>query len=203
MGSWLRLVRQKGVFVEVSGICITCERMNSEQMGGEQNMDKTMVLNTIQTEWEQFESLLAPLDETQVCTPTLEGGWSIKDIMAHIASWENICSRWLEQCIRGETPRPTERVDDQSNERIYHENRDCSLDEVQHFFQQVHEQFLQKVERLFSTLTQEDITTSHRFAWTEFWPGSSLLAVIADNSYEHYQDHAQQIRRWLDSSRMA
>jgi hypothetical protein len=43
------------------------------------------------------------------------------------------------------------------------------------------------------------IWTKTPFAWTEHWPGFSLLAVIADNSYEHYQDHAQQIRRWLDT----
>ena len=46
---------------------------------------------------------------------------------------------------------------------------------------------------------EEDLNAPHRFAWTETWPGYSLIAVIADNSYEHYHDHAQQIRRWLDA----
>lgn len=160
-------------------------------------MDKTTLLATIQREREQLETLLAPLDETQMCTPTLEGGWTLKDVLAHIASWERICSGWLEQCSRGQTPQPTERVDDQSNERIYQENRDRSLRDVQDLFQQTHEQFLQQVELLFSVLSEEEVNASHRFAWTEFWPGASLLAVIADNSYEHYQDHGEQIHRWL------
>jgi hypothetical protein len=46
---------------------------------------------------------------------------------------------------------------------------------------------------------EEDLNASGRFAWTESWPGFSLAAVIADNSYEHYQDHRQQIQRWLDA----
>ncbi len=34
-------------------------------------MDKTALLNTIQTEYAQFESLIAPLSETQLCTAPL------------------------------------------------------------------------------------------------------------------------------------
>lgn len=49
-------------------------------------MDKTSLLNTIQAEYAQFESLIAPLTEAQLCTPPLDGEWSIKDIMAHIAA---------------------------------------------------------------------------------------------------------------------
>jgi hypothetical protein len=56
-------------------------------------MDKTTLLNTIQTEYAHFESLVAPLNETHLCTAPFEGEWSIKDIMAHIAVWEQICAR--------------------------------------------------------------------------------------------------------------
>ncbi len=56
---------------------------------------------------------------------------------------------------------------------------------------------------LAQTLSEEDLNAPHRFAWTEPWPGYSLIAVIADNSYEHYHDHAQQISRWLDASKTA
>lgn len=160
-------------------------------------MDKTTLLNMIQTEYAQFESLIAPLNETQLCTPSLEREWSIKDIMAHIAVWEQICARWLEEFLRGETPQPSERLDYESNNRIYRENRDRSLAEVQELFHQAHQQFLHQVNLLAQTLSEEDLNASHRFAWTEAWPGSSLIAVIADNSWEHYQDHAQQIRRRL------
>ena len=55
-------------------------------------MDKTTLLNTIQTERARFEALIAPLSEAQLCSPTLDGQWSIKDIMAHIAEWELICA---------------------------------------------------------------------------------------------------------------
>ena len=160
-------------------------------------MDKTSLMNMIQTEYAQFESLIAPLSEEQLCKVPFKGEWSIKDIMAHIAVWEHLCTKWLDECAHGETPHPSERVDIESNDRIYRENRDRPLAAVQELFHQAHQQFLHQVDLLFQTLTEEDINASHRFAWTESWPGSSLLAVIADNSYEHYDDHTQQIRNWF------
>jgi hypothetical protein len=122
--------------------------------------------------------------------------------MAHIAVWEQICTRWLEGFLRGVTPQPSERFDHQSNDRIYRENRDRSLAEVQELVHHAHQQFLHQVNLLAQTLSEEDLNAAHRFAWTESWPGYSLIAVIADNSYEHYQDHVQQIQRLLDASRM-
>lgn len=161
-------------------------------------MDKTTLLNTIQAEYAQLESLLAPLNEAQLCAMPLDGEWSIKDIMAHVAVWEQICARWLEEFLRGVTPQPSERLEDGVNNRIYRENRDRSLAEVRELFHDAHQQLLQQVDLLAQTLSEEDLNGSHRFAWTEHWPGYSLIAVIADNSYEHYQDHAQHIRRLLD-----
>jgi hypothetical protein len=98
------------------------------------------------------------------------------------------------------TPQPSERLDDQSNDRIYRENRDRSLVEVQELFHYAHQQFLQQVDLLAQALSEEDLNAPHRFAWAEPWPGYSLVAVIADNSYEHYYDHAQQISRRLATS---
>jgi len=161
-------------------------------------MDKTALLDTIQTEYAHLESLVAPLNETQLCATPLDGEWTIKDIMAHVAVWEQICARWLEDFLRGVTPQPAERVEDGVNDRIYRENRDRSLAEVQELFHHAHQQLLQQVGLLTQTLSEEDLNGPQRFAWTEHWPGYSLIAVIADNSYEHYQDHAQHISRLLD-----
>jgi hypothetical protein len=166
-------------------------------------MDKTTLLNTIHTERARFEALLAPLSEEQMCSPTLDGQWSIKDIMAHLAEWELICARWLEEFMRGETPYPSERLDMESNNRIYHNYRARSLAEVQQVFNSAHQEFLRQVNRLTEAYSEEDLNAAHRFAWTESWPGYSLIAAIADNSYEHYQNHGEQIQRWLDASHMA
>lgn len=163
-------------------------------------MDKTTLLNTIQRERAQFEALIAPLSEEQLCSPTLDGQWSVKDIMAHVAKWELICARWLEECLRGETPQPSERLDRTSNDRIYEKYRDRSLPEVRRIFDSAHQHFLHQVNLLAEAYSEDDLNAPHRFAWTESWPGFSLIAAIADNSYEHYQDHGAQIQSWLDDA---
>lgn len=127
-------------------------------------MDKTTLMNMIQTEYAQFELLIASLSETQLCMAPFEGEWSVKDIMAHIAIWEQICTRWLDECSRGVTPQPSERVDYESNDRIYRENQDRTLVEVQKLFHFAHQQFLHQVDLLFQTLPEEDINASHCFA---------------------------------------
>jgi hypothetical protein len=58
-------------------------------------MNRTTLLDTIQKEHARFEAIVAPLNEEQLCSPTLEGQWSVKDIMAHIAVWERLCAGWL------------------------------------------------------------------------------------------------------------
>ncbi|MBA2395321.1 MAG: ClbS/DfsB family four-helix bundle protein [Ktedonobacteraceae bacterium] len=90
----------------------------------------------------------------------------------------------------------------ESNDRIYQEHRDSSLAQVQKLFHTAHQQFIQQIDLLVQKLSEEDLNASHRFAWTESWSGASIIAAIADNSYEHYSDHAQHIRRWLDSSKV-
>src|SRR5207248_5470776 len=110
---------------EESGLT-SCRRVLcvSREISLEDDMDKTTLLNTIQTEYAQLESLVAPLSEAQLCTAPSEGEWSIKDIMAHVAVWEQICTRWLEEFLRGVTPQPSERIEVGVNDRIYRENRD-------------------------------------------------------------------------------
>ena len=160
-------------------------------------MDKTTLLDTIQSERAHFEAIIAPLNETQLCSPTLDGDWSVKDIMAHIAEWELICARWLAEFARGETPDPAERLDMESNNRIYQQYRECALSEVEQLFDDAHQEFLRQVNQVAEAFIEDDLNAAHRNAWTESWPGFSVVAAIADNSYEHYQNHGEQIQRWL------
>src|SRR5260370_19503772 len=120
-------------------------------------MDKTTLLNTIQREYAHFESLVAPLSETQLCTAPFEGEWSIKDIMAHIAVWEQLCTRWLEEFLRGVTPQPAERLEDGVNDRIYREYRDRSLAEVQELVHHAHPPFLHPANLVAQTFSVEDL----------------------------------------------
>jgi len=43
-------------------------------------------------------------------------------------------------------------------------------------------------------LSDEDFTATQRLAWLE---GTPLWQVVKDNTYGHYQEHAEIIQAWL------
>jgi hypothetical protein len=53
------------------------------------HMNKTQLLDLIQAARADFETLLAGIPEAWMTEPGVEGEWSIKDIIAHIA-WASV-----------------------------------------------------------------------------------------------------------------
>lgn len=160
-------------------------------------MNKRELFETIRRQRTALESLLAPLSETQLCTPTLEGQRSIKDVLVHLAYWEQLCAQWIEDFLDGRTPQTPDEDDDTVNERIFLANRNLPLSEAQKLSSQAYRRLFTQLEVLTQTISDEDLNAPHRFAWAEPWRGHSLLAVIAANSYDHYQGHIQQIQAWI------
>jgi len=155
------------------------------------------VHEAMRSERANLESLIAPLSYEQLCLPALDGQRSVKDVMAHIAAWERRCVGWIETGLHGEMPSLPEAgyewedIDD-LNEKTFQENKDRSLQEVLADSHQAYEQLLAQVQ----ALSEADLTEPHRFAWTE--SGTSLVPFVAANSYEHYHEHSEQIREWIE-----
>jgi len=163
-------------------------------------MDKAKVLETIQTERAQLDGLLAQLSAEQMCQTALENQWSIKDVLAHIATWERRCAGWIQAGLHGERPDKPEKgytweEIDKLNQKTYLENRGRSLDDVQSDSRLAYQDLLEQVQ----ALSEDDITNPQRFPWTD---GHGLVPYIAANSYEHYQEHFEQIRKWLSDDIM-
>src|SRR5689334_20321504 len=49
---------------------------------------KEELLRLIRSEHDALDALIAPLTEEQFLTARLAGGWSAKDVLAHITWWE-------------------------------------------------------------------------------------------------------------------
>ena len=93
-------------------------------------------------------------------------------------------------------------ADSDANERIFHENQNRSLQEVQENFSHTYQTFLRQVQDLIQMISVEELNSPqiwlHQLTWLH---GQSLVGLIADNSYDHYRDHGQQIRTWLDKTK--
>jgi hypothetical protein len=163
-----------------------------------EQMDKARILNEMRAHYAALEEILTPLDRTQMTTKGIIPDWSIKDILAHIASWHHRLLTWLQAAIRNEEPTisgpdSVEEID-ALNAQFYQENKSRPLDEVLTDFRTTHQQIMDRIQ----AMPEGDLISSQRFAWTK---GSLLWQLVAGDTYEHYQEHIGQIQKWLVQSK--
>ena len=161
-------------------------------------MTKSRLLDAILSARTQWEVLLAKIDEEQLISPGENSEWSVKDVFAHLTAWEWRAVAWLEAVQNKEQVKPAEWPsglgEDETNAWIYGKYRDRPLDEIIHDSARVHRRLVELIE----ALPEEDLMASGRLASLR---GSSLLDAIPGNSYEHYRDHSETNRAWLDRAR--
>jgi hypothetical protein len=157
--------------------------------------DKARILGMIHKERAALDSLLDSLSDAQMLDPTLPGGHTVKDLLLHIAAWERLFLDWMAAAARGETPAlpaPGVTWDDVSplNEQIYVANRDMALPAARVESCQAFRDFVAYID----ALAPPDLIDPHLYPWLDGW---SLVPLIASNSYQHYREHADEVRAWL------
>src|SRR5215469_9686272 len=125
----------------------------------EEQSNKTQLLNRIQNERALLETLVTQLTEEQMLQPGVEGKSSIKDILAHITTWEQHLVRRLAAASRDRVPlvyviEPGEPDNtDAVNELIFARNQYLPLDQVVSDFHRSLQDVLQAV----AILSGEDL----------------------------------------------
>src|SRR5260370_39200685 len=131
-----------------------------------EQVDKTSMLKEMRTRYAALEEILTTLDKKQYFTEGVIPGWSIKDILAHIASWHHRLLMWLDAAIRNEEPTISgpDSVEemDALNAQFYQENKSRPLDEVLTDFRSTHQQIIEIVQ----AMPEDDLISPHRFAWS-------------------------------------
>ena len=150
-------------------------------------MTKDELLANILRDRAALDALIASLSEAQILATELDDGWSVKDLLAHIAAWEARCASWLEGVARGVTPeRPEVQNVDASNAHDYATAKQQPLSDVLAESGAAHAAMLRSV----GALSEADLADETRFGWPAWQTASS-------NSDEHYREHIQQIEAWL------
>ena len=162
-----------------------------------EQVNKTSILDEMSTSYAALEEILASLDKMQFFTERVIPGWSIKDMLAHIASWHHRLLKWLEAAVQNEEPAISgpDNVEemDALNAQFYQENISRPLDEVLPDFRTTRQQIMDIVQ----AMPEEDLMSPHRFAWSQ---GKPLWHLIAGDTFEHYEEHLAQIQEWLVQS---
>ena len=153
--------------------------------------DIQQFIGTIQSTWSAWETLIKQVLEERMTQPGAAGDWSLKDIIAHITWHEKemvglISAHALVGSELWNLPT------DERNSAIYELVKDQPLEQVLAESEQVHQQLLE----VLLTLSDQDLTDPGSFP--NMPPDWQPWMIIAQNTYEHYQDHMQDLQRWLE-----
>ncbi len=107
------------------------------------------------------------------------GRWSVKDVMAHLGRWEEICLAEVQKHLRDEQSTEDYRDALPYNDRWEAELHMLSLQEAIGLFETVHY-------RLFGLLSS---------LGPEQWNGY-VRAWVRGSTWHHFEEHGEQIRAW-------
>ena len=117
-------------------------------------------------------------------TPGVVGDWSVRDIIAHISTWEEECLKALPIILEGKRlPRYSDLYGgiNAFNAQMTEKYRLISLDEVLKRRDATHQRLLNYIRKA----PQEQITAETRFR-----------RRIRYDSYSHYPEHTEAILAW-------
>jgi len=154
--------------------------------------DKAELLASIEAGYDQLEALLAPLTEEQMTIPGVNGSWSIKDNLAHLAAWQSYQAARQEGALSGikpPDPVPGIETEDEINEHYYQLNKDRPLAEVLADFRTSYQRVLAATE----ALSWEALNAPFPWADNDIPVGAYTMG----NTYGHYEMHGELIQYWL------
>lgn len=142
------------------------------------------LFETIETRWDELLVSVEGLSDAQMLEPGVVGDWSVKDILAHVTTWELEARKHLPEIAAG---KPQQRYKDvyggldAFNALKFEVNRERSLAEVRSRLTETHAQLLDYLE----TVPDELLHSRERFRTRLRW-----------DTYSHYPIHAEHIREW-------
>jgi hypothetical protein len=157
-------------------------------------MPKANVIEELRAARAALLQAIEGLTDDQMMRVGAVGLWSVKDVLAHLVSWEAELVTALAQLEQHRVPHIVEIDDiDEWNDEQYHVNAPRPLDGVLQDFYGVHRHLVQTVE----SLDDRVLDNNRLFPWME---GEPLSYLIAENAAWHEEEHAEDIRAWREAS---
>ncbi|HIJ64644.1 MAG TPA: ClbS/DfsB family four-helix bundle protein [Candidatus Hydrogenedentes bacterium] len=177
----------------------------------EQSMSREDVLATLRQTYARFDELLGHFDQGQVAQLRVHGNWTVKDILAHLASWDKLEIGWIEDVIAGRKPvlytkgYEWDLVDRQKqielihryNAQVLEECRTRPVEDVVVEFRDMQKRLLDVVTRLPDVAFNDP----DMLFWIKLEVPRDPWTPLPVNSHEHYKDHANWILAWIRKER--
>src|SRR5262249_52972446 len=143
------------------------------------------LLARISAGYAALETAIAPLLPAQMVQPGVNGVWSVKDELAHLAFWHHNLIGRIACATTGVTGGGSNLDDDFWNARCFVANRDRVLGDILAELWRTQHAIVRAVETLPDTLL---------FAAGAH--GGALWEAVDDSVAGHYPEHIEHIERW-------
>ncbi|MFC1848401.1 DinB family protein [Chloroflexota bacterium] len=147
-------------------------------------MKREQLLKRVDQGWREFLAVIEGLHEDVVLEPGVVGEWSIRDVITHIATWEEEALAALPVILKGKrTPRYIRYGGiDAFNALSMEKKRYMSLSEARGALTATHKRLMDYL----SGVPESAYTTENRFR-----------RRLRLDTYNHYREHTGQIEAWL------
>lgn len=154
---------------------------------------KAQLLDYAQTNYEKLQAELANFSPEQQCQGGIVGEWSMKDVLAHLMAWGQMCQNWYEMGKSGETPiTPHEDFTWKEipalNQHIYETYQDHDLDDIRSQFENTHAALMALIEHT----SDNELFTPKVYAWTKT---TTLGSYLTSATSSHYDWARKEIRK--------
>ncbi len=149
-------------------------------------MDRSQLQKRLDRAWEELKASYAGLSDSELMEPGVTGGWSVRDIIAHVTSWEQEALTHLPLILAGGKP-PRYSVTyggiDAFNAQTAERKRNLSLSEVLRQRDDTHRRLIDFI---------------HSAPEDQFIRETRFRRRLRLDTYSHYPNHAEAIRKWRE-----
>ena len=151
-------------------------------------MDKQQILKKIDKAWTELKASYAGLSDAQLSEPGVTEDWSVRDILAHVITWEEEALKYLPLIIDGGRP-PRYSVMyggiDAFNAEMTQQKSSLPLSEVQRQLDETHARLVDYVRSAPEEQFTRETPARRRLRW---------------DTYIHYPIHTGAISEWREKS---
>lgn len=144
------------------------------------------ILQRLDSAWSDFKASYAGLTSRELLLPGVQGNWSVRDILAHVTTWDEEALAHLPTVAAGGRPprySTTYGGIDAFNALMTERKRQLTLEEVLRQLDAVHETLVAYVAAAPPELVDRETRFRRR---------------LRLDSYAHYPKHAKAIRAWRE-----
>ncbi|MDX1995354.1 MAG: ClbS/DfsB family four-helix bundle protein [bacterium] len=160
----------------------------------EERLSRGEILRRLETEYLKLHSALDNLSAVQMEQGGVVGTWSVKDVLAHMIYWNRFPIEEIGHALRGEPFPNKDWEDDEINAQVVAQYQANTADDVRAEFNTSFMEVVEYIRRLPDSAFQPGNEIEQQ-------TGETIHGIFANNTYDHYALHLEQIQEWMRQTR--